>query len=59
LKLVAEGVELESQASILRDRGVQRAQGFLWSKPISFHQLLDELARRSLTSSLTVVDPIS
>jgi sensor c-di-GMP phosphodiesterase-like protein len=52
-------VELESQASILRDRGVQRAQGFLWSKPISFHQLLDELARRSLTSSLTVVDPIS
>jgi len=35
LDMVAEGVEVQSQASWLRARGVQMAQGYLYSKPLT------------------------
>lgn len=37
--LVAEGIESETQASYLRDRGVQYAQGFLFARPLGAQAL--------------------
>lgn len=43
LELVAEGVETETQASRLRDAGVDRLQGFLFARPMPETTLLDWL----------------
>ena len=43
LKVVAEGVETEVDATILRDLGCQQAQGFFFSRPLpveKFEELL-------------------
>ena len=39
LKVVAEGVEIEGQAAVLRQLGCDQAQGFLYSPPVPADQL--------------------
>ena len=39
LKVVAEGVEIEGQAAMLRQLGCDQAQGFLYSPPVPADQL--------------------
>lgn len=40
LKVIAEGVESEAQAAHLRTRGVELAQGWLYSKPVPADEFL-------------------
>jgi len=50
LKVVAEGVETQAQADLLRDIGCELAQGYLYSKPVpaeTIGQLLSNAANAS------------
>ena len=42
LKIIAEGVENQSQASFLRSRGCAQFQGYLYSKPVLQQELLQK-----------------
>ena len=42
MKVVAEGVEDHDQVSLLREYGVDLAQGFLYSKPIPIEQFAEK-----------------
>jgi diguanylate cyclase (GGDEF)-like protein/PAS domain S-box-containing protein len=40
LEVVAEGIETENQAALLRELNCERAQGFLWSPAVPFPELV-------------------
>ncbi len=42
LKIIAEGVETQSQANFLRNRGCSQFQGFLYSKPILQQEIIQK-----------------
>lgn len=41
LKVVAEGIETEAQADFLRQKNCHQGQGFLFSKPLPAHELVE------------------
>ena len=51
LSVIAEGVEDERQAHILRSLGCPLAQGFLFSRPLSPEALLEWLGNQALTEA--------
>ena len=51
LKVVAEGVETEAQLDLLRHLGCERAQGYLFSKPVD-HETILKLLESNRTKTL-------
>ena len=51
MHMVAEGVETESQAEFLHDRGVEFAQGWLFGKPASIDVLCRKVRKEALMQS--------
>jgi len=47
LKVVAEGVDAEEQAKVLKRLGCDQMQGFLFSKPVSFDEIAVLLGSRT------------
>jgi EAL domain-containing protein (putative c-di-GMP-specific phosphodiesterase class I) len=46
LDVIAEGVETQAQAALLRDAGCDRAQGYCYCEPLAAHELEAWLAAR-------------
>ncbi len=55
LNVVAEGVENDDQAELLRQRGCDMAQGFYFAKPMSVEQLDKHLDQGEFVSSANVI----
>ena len=54
---VAEGIETEEQAALLRACGVDQGQGYLVSRPLPVHAFLDLLEAPAAGSPTLVADP--
>lgn len=53
LKVVAEGVETEKQLALLKQKGCELAQGYLFSKPLTEQELCDKLLHENNKIQLT------
>jgi EAL domain-containing protein (putative c-di-GMP-specific phosphodiesterase class I) len=47
LEVIAEGIEQDSQAVLLKQMGCHEGQGYLFSKPLPMHDLLAFIAAHS------------
>jgi PAS domain S-box-containing protein len=54
LKVVAEGVETQTQADMLKDMGCEMAQGYLYSKPVPV-EAIDQLLKNTRAASVSPV----
>ena len=52
LKVVAEGVETQTQADMLKDMGCEMAQGYLYSKPVPV-EAIDQLLENTRAASVS------
>ena len=60
LSTIAEGVENQQQAELLKDLGVDQGQGYLYSRPISptdFHRLIECQQRKNTPSLQRINSP--
>jgi EAL domain-containing protein (putative c-di-GMP-specific phosphodiesterase class I) len=52
LKVVAEGVETQAQADMLKDIGCELAQGYLYSRPVAA-EAIEQLLRDNRAGSIS------
>jgi sensor c-di-GMP phosphodiesterase-like protein len=57
LEMIAEGVETQAQADFLRARGVQFAQGWLFSEALPLAELLRQIPRAAAATSYESFEP--
>jgi PAS domain S-box-containing protein len=53
LKIVAEGIETQAQADMLKNLGCELAQGYLYSRPVP-SQAIDQLLRENRAAAVSV-----